>query len=292
MTFKTFIKIFISNLFDHESLFILLESDGKFILKDLPSGDFNGAMFLLTDTTRTMAYCQVPKSGSSTLKYIFYHNTSIAERKTIHELFPRYSIRARNIDRLGRLNNLDIFKFMFVRHPFERLASAYNFFFVKSKYREATIKKLNVKSNQEIYMNMTSNDPCLANSSLQFTFSCFVDYVLAEVKNIHWWPYTELCRVCYVQYDLIGYIEDFEDSFQMLLKKFPHNKSLTDPSKQKKKINCSDNCKENKKDTYLKYFHQLTRTTILRLYHKYKNDFEFGDYDLPCKYIAAGINDA
>ena len=281
--------------------YVLIESDGKFKLKDLPRGYFNGAMALLTDTRRTMAFCEVPKSASSTLKYTFYLMNSIsqadlARRKgkgSVHKLFnySKHSLRARNIRELARLNHSDIYKFVFVRHPFERLASAYNDKFVKSKVWDTYIKKLEIQNYQKMYMNMKSDDPCLAKPSVQFTFSCFIDYVLAEAKNIHWWPYTELCRVCYVQYDLIGHVEDFQDDFQMLLEKFPANKVLMDRSKQNKKRNCTDNCKETKKDAYLKYFHQLTKTNILRLYEIYKNDFEFGGYYFPSEYIEAGIDD-
>ena len=259
-------------------------------------------MGLLTDATRTMAFCEVPKSGSSTLKYTFYQMNSInradfARRKNrkkgVHELFnySKYSLRARNIDELARVNNTNIFKFMFVRHPFERLASAYNDKFVKSRVWDTYSKKLEIKNYQEMYMGMKSNDPCLAKPSVQFTFSCFVDYVLAEVKNIHWWPYTELCRVCYVQYDLIGHLEDFRDDFQILLNTFHNNNALKEISKEKTKRNCTVNCKETKKSVYLKYFNQIAKTTILRLYQKYKNDFELGGYDFPSKYIAAGKDD-
>ena len=293
MYFKT-----ISDLPYYKSLFILIESVGKFILKDLPRGYFKGAMALLTDSVRTMGFCEVPKSASSTLKYTFYQMNSInradlARRKGgIHEWFNhlKHSLRARNLRELARLNHSDIYKFVFVRHPFERLASAYNDKFVKTKNWDTYIEKLKIQNYQKMYMNMKSNDPCLAKPSVQFTFSCFIDYVLAEAKNIHWWPYTELCRVCYVQYDLVGHVEDFLDDFQILLEKFPKNKALMYPYKQKKKNNCTDNCKETKKDAYLKYFHQLTKTTILRLYRMYKNDFEFGGYDFPSEHIEAGID--
>ena len=87
--------------------YVLIESDGKFKLKDLPRGYFNGAMALLTDTRRTMAFCEVPKSASSTLKYTFYQMNSInradlARRKGargVHNLFnySKHSLRARDM---------------------------------------------------------------------------------------------------------------------------------------------------------------------------------------------------
>ena len=147
---------------------------------------------------------------------------------------------------------------------------------------------------------MTSANPCFANTSLEFTFSCFIEYVLDSANNekllshayspiqIHWWPFTEICRVCDVQYDLIGHVENFQEDLQILLTKFHSNKFLIELYKNKTKSRCTANCKETTNETYLKYFHQLTKGTIMRLYRMYKNDFEFGGYDFPIKYIASG----
>ena len=86
-------------------------------------------------------------------------------------------------------------------------------------------------------------------------------------------------------------MEGFQDDLQLLLDKFPDNNALIELYEQKKKINCRTNCKGTEKDVYLKYFHQLTKATILRLYHRYKNDFELGGYEFPSKYIAVGMED-
>ena len=233
-----------------------------------------------------------------------------------HKLHKNYSLRATNTEELSQLNNLNIVKFMFVRHPFERLASAYNDKFVIHKnipyesradgttvtVEEAYISY--IRDYQRKYMNMTSVDTCLDESSLEFKFSCFVEYVLdstrteekmtdvfGQTKDIHWWPYTEMCRVCQIHYDFIGHIEDFQGDIQMLLAKFPDNKAFMELYKRKKKMNCTSNCEVTKNDEYLKYFRQLTKKVILRLYYMYKNDFELGGYGFPDKYIAAGIDD-
>jgi len=148
---------------------------------------------------------------------------------------------------------------MFVRHPFERLVSAYNSKLERPKTRKASknerkILIMQIRKYQEMYMNMSSNDPCLATTSSQFPFSCFVDYVLEEAKNTYWWPYTELCRVCHVQYDLIGHVEDFYDDFQILLEKFSANKVLMEISKQKKNVIVKTNVKKIRKTHILNIF--------------------------------------
>ena len=147
---------------------------------------------------------------------------------------------------------------------------------------------------------MTYSNPCFANSSLEFKFPCFIEYVLDSANNakllshvynriqIHWRPYTEICRVCDVQYDLVGHVEHFQEDLQILLTKFHKNKFLIELYKNKTKSRCTANCEETTNESYLKYFQQLTKGTIMRLYRRYKNDFEFGGYEFPMKYIASG----
>ena len=293
-------------------------------LKKLPSD----ALHLFTDRTNTMAYCDIPKSASSTFRHTFCMSQKRCRRLFIQNNLTPFT----NIEELNQVNKLNIVKFMFVRHPFERLASAYNDKFVKNKniplfipfdQRESKNKNIPyeskvdgtkvtvqeayisyIRSYQKRYMNITSTDTCLDDSSLNFKFYCFVEYVLdstrdeekmADVfgqrKDCHWWPYTEMCRVCKIRYDFVGHIEDFQDDVQLLLAKFPDNKDLLELYKRKTKMNCTSNCEKTKNDVYLKYFSQLRKTTILRLYQRYKHDFELGGYDFPDKYIAAGMAD-
>ena len=272
-------------------------------------------MHLLTEPTRMMAYCPVPKAASTTWRNTFANMNSIEDVGIIQRTQKLYSkknsFRATTFGDLAQLNSLNIVKFMFVRHPFERLASAYNDKFVI--YRNTTRKSMGkdvqigemylskIRSYQKGYMNMTSANPCFADSSLEFKFPCFIEYVLDSANSqkllshiyrpqqIHWWPYTEICKVCDFQYDVIGHVENFQEDLQILLTKFHNNKFLIELYKNKTKSRCTSNCIETTNETYLKYFQQLTKGTIMRLYRRYKNDFEFGGYDFPMKYIASGI---
>ena len=273
---------------------------------------------LLTEPTRTMAYCDIPKSASQTWRDTFCRMNNIkfsnSSRSDCHEmLYSKHSLRPTSIDELTQLNDLNIVKFMFVRHPLERLASAYNNKFVTPMDKSCVIREKDtdvpiydayinhMRHYQKRHMNMNSSNACLANYSNEFQFSCFVEYVLVATENvatlpntskdIHWWPYTEICSVCNVHYDFIGHLEDFQDDLQLLLDKFPDNNALMELYEQKKKIHCRTNCDGTDKDVYLKYFHQITKATILRLYHRYKNDFELGGYEFPSKYIAVGMED-
>ena len=263
-----------------------------------------------------MAYCDIPKSASSTWRDTFCSMNAIQFKRyhTCHELLAsKHSLRANNIDEFTQLDSLNIVKFMFVRHPFERLASAYNNKFVDQENKSCVLREKDtstpvydayinhMRHYQKRYMNMSSSDACIAECANGLKFSCFVEYVLVATENpetlqnlnkdIHWWPYTEICSVCKVNYDFIGHVEDFQEDLQLLIEQFPDNNALIELYEQKKKINCNTNCNGTEKDVYLKYFHQITKSTILRLYHRYKNDFELGGYEFPSKYIAVGMED-
>ena len=231
--------------------FLLESNERPASLKKLP----NDALHLFTERTNTMAYCDIPKSASSTFRHTFCMSQKGCRRLFIQNNLTRFT----NTEELSQVNKLNIVKFMFVRHPFERLVSAYNSKLERPKTRKASknerkILIMQIRKYQEKNMNMSSNDPCLATSSSQFPFSCFVDYVLEEAKNTYWWPYTELCRVCHVQYDLIGHVEDFHDDFQILQEKFSANKVLMEISKQKKNVIVKTNVKKIRKTHILNIF--------------------------------------
>lgn len=87
-----------------------------------------------------MALCPVPKAASTTWRNTFANMNSIEDvgiRQRSQKLYSKKrSFEAETFGDFANLNGLNIVKFMFVRHPFERLASAYNDKFVI--YRNAT----------------------------------------------------------------------------------------------------------------------------------------------------------
>ena len=84
---------------------------------------------------------------------------------------------------------------MFVRHPLERLASAYKDKFVDQENKNCVLRGKDtdepvydayinhMRHYQKKYMNMNSGDACLANCVDEFKFSCFVEYVLVATEN-------------------------------------------------------------------------------------------------------------
>ena len=84
------------------------------------------------------------------------------------------------------------------------------------------------------HMNVEAKD--LVSIKGFMTFSTFVEFVIHEAENekpsfdaisnysphsVHWWPYTELCGVCKIRYDLIAHMETFDEDVYKLISRFP-----------------------------------------------------------------------
>ena len=264
-------------------------------------------MMLTTEPTQQIAFCHVPKSSSTTWMNAFgsmnhIETGSIGTYRQVAS--PNISIHATTYYDMKLLNELPQFKFIFVRHPFERLGSQFQIYYKtyypnkpnkeQKKWKDRPLSLQKQLADYEIqYMNKLEKDT--QNETL---FQRFVDFVIHNVSTTkdtgvitktHFWPYTDLCKVCLVSYDFIGHLETFDDDIEKLSDRFPENQVLQE-MRNAKRLNCKSNCEGNDLGSkYASDYKQLKKETIVRLYKIYKNDFEFGGYDYPYDYIDYGI---
>lgn len=155
-----------------------------------------------------------------------------------------------------------ILSFSFVRHPFERLVSAYKDKVLSNKGEFFRGKILPSVAN-EWYQNNHS-------------FPSFVEFILNGYKNhkvfnVHWNPYSGNCNYCSIQFDVIGRMETFNEDVKYIFLKnnLPINQATADKNSAKSKITIST-------EEYLK---QLSKKQIERLYQFYRMDFELFGYN-------------
>lgn len=167
-------------------------------------------------------------------------------------------------------------KWMVVRHPFERILSAYRDKLENStggpqhgtlhfyeKYGHIIVaKNRKTSANQE--------------TKIEPTFPEFVSYLidtdLTLYADDHWIPYYLFCTPCLINYDVIIQFETLQQDVQLLLNLIGEKRG---PSwKHSTSIGTS------KTELVKSYYGQLSRETISKLYDKYRIDFELFGYSI------------
>ena len=167
------------------------------------------------------------------------HNTVWPRDKlrTYFQTFPQLNLHTPNFNRavgltslnyynvdgiIHRINNY--FKFMFVRHPFERLLSAY-----RDKFERDYDKPFHRIIGTHIVKNFRKNpDKKSLDEGNNVKFEEFIKYMLdrdkkKQVQNAHWMPYLDLCHPCLFKYDVIGKLETIESDARHILKRLTNS---------------------------------------------------------------------
>lgn len=140
---------------------------------------------------------------------------------------PRLTVHEQNEMRMVYANNLNdtiiegvgnFTKFLFVRHPLERLVSAYQ----DKLVRNNTTYHNNVgKGIIRKYRKKPS--PLSLQMGHDVTFPEFVSYIIDEWKDAkkpldtHWRPVVNLCLPCVMRFDFIGKLETLNQDVDFLL---------------------------------------------------------------------------
>ncbi|XP_039249040.2 carbohydrate sulfotransferase 11-like [Styela clava] len=201
---------------------------------------------MIVDDERRILFCDIPKVASSNWKRVFIDDLKIkvngsSNIRDVHakRLLPdlRYYTPEEQDYRLK-----NYFKFMFVRHPFERLLSAYR---NKLENREiewipSTKHSVDYEGNyyheKEVIMRVKTEGP---NNKNTISFSKFVDTLTdpgyrMKHYNTHWKQYHKLCHPCFIRYDFIGKLETLPEDLAVIhnatglyLEKWLHEKERT-----------------------------------------------------------------
>jgi len=248
-----------------------------------------------------LLYCPVFKAASTTwlMNYMRLKNP-LAEthksgnlHKEITELFPPPTVF-----KLRKKIFSESLKFMVVRHPFERVVSAYRDKLARFSrnphyldMRKRIIQRFRKKKKD------SSNIP---------TFHETVDFLLEELEKLesgkekifidgHFMPYSRRCLPCSMDYDIIIKFETLEEDSNYIIKqchmedllKVTHeNNAPTGPKTEQGYKNKSKKVKQGKEKpkeedkvfVSLDFFKDVPVNKIKQLYRYYRQDFEIFGY--------------
>uniref|UniRef100_A0A1B6EP42 Carbohydrate sulfotransferase n=1 Tax=Cuerna arida TaxID=1464854 RepID=A0A1B6EP42_9HEMI len=275
----------------------LKEACSRFGL-DVPGNDSlhrPNAWEFLINKQHHLIWCNVFKAASSSWMYNFnilagykpefLKNNNLVPLQLARKKYARPSVEELNV----ALN--DSIAFLIVRHPLERLLSAY-----RDKIQYALPNTHHSKLGQRIitqFRNKIDKEgrpvrDRSTHSPRWPTFSEFVNYLIHEHNrghslDMHWTPIAEFCSPCQVEFDLILKFDTLDEDQRYLIEMagISHlvKAEWRNPSKG-----------PNTPDVITKYYSQLTLTQLLQLYNIYRFDFELFGYTLD-RYLELATND-
>jgi len=172
---------------------------------------------------------------------------------------------------------------IFVRHPFERLLSAF-----RDKLEDPSVQghKFNEyyynKHGRRVVMHYRKNHNSVTGPTWKYPrFSEFVDYVLGKdlrYDDEHWSPYYKECTPCHINFTFVGHFETLYSDLHLLANK-------TGLAQWDDKTDYFQSATHRKVSE--EYFATVEKEAIRKLYKRYKLDFELFGYS-PDEYIKMG----
>lgn len=165
-------------------------------------------------------------------------------------------------------------KFLFVRHPIERLVSAYRNKLVVNSTSAASFKKKYGVSIMKKYRTR-ENAQNISKNGHGVTFTEFVSYLTEtgqqghENLNEHWAPYLDLCHPCALNYNIIGKYETLEEDSEYTLRRIGAPPDLHFPPLVASRT----------ASLVADYLASLPHNLSRKLYNMYKPDFKLFEYD-------------
>ncbi len=169
---------------------------------------------LLSDDKHRVLYCAIPKAGSTSFMTMIANQSQMLNGTQHFDVQSPDELRSIGLKYLnefsmqGALHRLKRYtKIIVLRHPFDRLMSAYNdkFILKRNKYNKwynSTIETL-------------LGGEYAPRDGQRISFEDFIQLLVegrkkGKFRNPHWASYMSLCHPCLVKYDLILKLETFD----------------------------------------------------------------------------------
>jgi hypothetical protein len=163
---------------------------------------------------------------------------------------------------------------MIVRHPFERILSAYRDKLEHRKHREFYY----IRYGKEIVKSQRDVNSTLANRP-EPTFVEFLKYLVKKMTyDEHWRPFTTECAPCDINYQIILKMESLEEEQLFLATKLNLLDYLLDLKSTGlllQNINPNGRTEHNYAE---EYYREVPKELLQKVYRLYEEDFKLFEY--------------
>ncbi len=243
----------------------------------------------IVDDINKLIYCFVPKVASTNWKRVLLalnlKSNPIDYYSEINPLFIKgnESHVPKAFKTLNQYNISEIayklsyyLKFMFVRHPYERLLSAF-----RNKLEHTYSDYFRNRFGRKIIKQLRQNP---SNESLEkghdVTFTEFLIYITnlntSDHKrefNEHWRPIFDLCLPCFVNYDVIGNYETLHNDAQLVLWKAHFIDLIKFPKREETYSN------QPSSDLIMQYYSNISQDLMNKIAMVYSEDLQLFQYN-------------
>ncbi|XP_077992531.1 carbohydrate sulfotransferase 11-like [Glandiceps talaboti] len=243
-----------------------------------------GTRNFVIDQNYRFLYCPVAKAAEANWKRVILVLENIANTTEELQHFQVLGKDGELYQTVNMTNNdqfLNYTRFIFVRHPFKRILSAYrNKFELPDEWGVKYQRNFGTKIIKQYRWNATQHS---LETGDDVTFPEFIQYILdrtdaPERFNMHWRPQYLNCDVCNQHFDIIGKFESIQDDALYVLNRINASQRIHFPKLERSASHVTNSSRD---DIYSSYFSYVSRENITNLYKLYELDFKLFGYEFP-----------
>ena len=230
--------------------------------------------YILAEDSKRVAFCVVHKCASSTMLRVLmllagklklgdsYLNGSKWEEPV------QRSYGLRRVDQQSLHTIANHRKIVVIRHPLDRLVSAFN-------------QKVLLQNNDEYEYRRNIRDWLHGKHSNATLFQQFTRAVLTNLRNGHWDPYADACHFDSVDYDDVIRLESFRHDFEPVATGYLGLdwSVVRKATLNAKRVNVSVDTQTTVKPRRLPILGEISKNEVRQLKEMYRHDFDLLGYE-------------